>query len=82
MARLSSRNNSSKYDDIKKKVCKLCEDLYQPFSGDYITIKGKGYDEVVNTLRFAKEDDAALKGVDLSKFIFVVESNGDTLIKK
>lgn len=82
MARLSSRNNSSKYDDIKKKVCKLCEDLYQPFSGDYITIKGKGYDEVVNTLRFAKEDDASLKGVDLSKFIFVVESNGDTLIKK
>lgn len=82
MARLSSRNNSNKYDDIKKKVCKLCEDLYQPFSGDYITIKGKGYDEVVNTLRFAKEDDATLKGVDLSKFIFVVESNGDTLIKK
>lgn len=77
-----SRNNSNKYDDLKKKVCKLCEDLYQPFSGDYITIKGKGYDEVVNTLRFAKEDDASLKDVDLSKFVFVVESNGDTLIKK
>lgn len=82
MARTANHNNSSKYDDIKKKVCKLCESVYQPFSGDYITIKGKGYDEVVKTLAFAKEDDASLKDVDLSKFIFVVESNGDTLIKK
>ena len=82
MARVASHNNANRYDDIKKKVCKLCETVYHPFSGDYITITGKGYDEVVKTLAFAKEDDASLKGVDLSKFIFVVESNGDTLIKK
>lgn len=82
MPRTSNRSNSNRYGEIKDRICKLCENIYQPFSGDYITVKGKGYDEVVKTLMFAKEEDSALQGVDLSKYVFVVESNGDTLIKK
>ena len=82
MPRTSNRGNANRYGEIKDKVCKLCETVYHPFSGDYITVKGKGYDEVIKTLKFAKEEDTELKGVDLSKYVFVVESNGDTLIKK
>lgn len=71
----------SKFSDEKSKICKVCENTFGQFKNNFVTINDKGVDEVKQILNFALED-AGISVPNLSKYLYIVETCGSTMIKK
>lgn len=77
-----STPKKSSFSKNKKAVCDVCERLFTPFNGDFISVQGKTCNEVSTLLSYACNDDPNLKNVDVDKYVYVVEVNGTTMIKR
>lgn len=71
------------YRANKEKICEVCEQIFSEFGDDdVITIDGKSCQEVSDILSKAIKETTELKNVDVTKYVYIVSSNGKTLIKR
>lgn len=67
----------------KERMCQVCEQLFSEFGDDdVITVDDKSPQEVFDEIKDAIKDRSDLKNTDITKYIYVVTTNGKTLIKR
>lgn len=77
-----STREKTDYRKNKKSICEICENLFSKFNGDFISVPNKTCKEVNDLLGYACSDKPALQNVDVSKYLYVIEVNGTTMIRK
>ena len=71
------------YRTKKERMCQVCEQLFSEFGDDnFITVKDKSCLEVLDEIKNAIKEIPELKNADISKYIYIVSTNGSTLIKR
>lgn len=71
------------YQANKEKVCKVCEQLFSNFGDDdVIIVDDKSCQEVSDMITHSLKESSNSKNIDITKYVYIVSSNGKTLIKR
>lgn len=69
------------YNSTKDRICAAIESVFNRFDHDFINVKGKGEREVRQYINDTLYDEG-FRDIIIDDYVYIIEVNGDTIIKR